>query len=137
MRGILITSIAAVCLVSCGASQPTSSNAMHVIEPYRHAGTWVFDDSRVGLVREPFVAGTPALIDKLVADVSNAQGGFRLLFSGDPFPGHTHEFHRGRAEGGGYWYRSDDFDAEGWLCPALFKYFRKAPATLYVKAEAK
>ena len=24
---------------------------------------------------------------------------------------------------------------EGWLCPALFKYFPVAPDTLYVKAE--
>lgn len=137
MRRILIASIAMVCLVSCGAQQPTSSNALHVIEPYRHAGTWVFDDAKTNLVREPFVSGMPAIIDKLVADVPNAQSGFRLLFSGVPFPGHTHKFRRGRAEGGGYWYRCDAFDAEGWLCPALFKYFREAPTTLYVKAEAK
>jgi len=26
---------------------------------------------------------------------------------------------------------------EGWLCPALFRYFDKAPPELYVKAEAK
>jgi hypothetical protein len=26
---------------------------------------------------------------------------------------------------------------EGWLCPALFKYFDKAPAELYAKAESK
>jgi hypothetical protein len=25
---------------------------------------------------------------------------------------------------------------EGWLCPALFRYFDEAPAELYVKAEA-
>jgi len=25
---------------------------------------------------------------------------------------------------------------EGWLCPALFKYFEKAPKEIYVKAEA-
>jgi hypothetical protein len=26
---------------------------------------------------------------------------------------------------------------EGWLCPALFKYFDKAPPELYVRAEPK
>lgn len=25
---------------------------------------------------------------------------------------------------------------EGWICPAMFKYYDKAPAHLYVKAEA-
>lgn len=25
---------------------------------------------------------------------------------------------------------------EGWLCPALFKYFEQAPARIFVKAEA-
>jgi hypothetical protein len=25
---------------------------------------------------------------------------------------------------------------EGWLCPALFKYFESAPKTLYAKAQA-
>ena len=38
---------------------------------------------------------------------------------------------------GGNWYASDDPPMEGWLCPALFRYFDKAPAELYVKAEAK
>ena len=27
--------------------------------------------------------------------------------------------------------------AEGWLCPALFRYFDEAPEEIYVKAEAK
>jgi hypothetical protein len=31
------------------------SNAMMVIYPDREQYTWVFDDERVGLVREPFV----------------------------------------------------------------------------------
>jgi hypothetical protein len=38
---------------------------------------------------------------------------------------------------GGNWYTSDDPPMEGWLCPALFRYFDRAPSELYVKAEAK
>jgi hypothetical protein len=30
-------------------------NAINVIVPYKHNGTWVFDDPGVGLRREPFV----------------------------------------------------------------------------------
>ena len=29
------------------------------------------------------------------------------------------------------------FNAEGWLCPALFKYFDEAPDTIYVRFEPK
>ena len=40
-------------------------------------------------------------------------------------------------EMGGNWYGSDDPPMEGWLCPALFKYYRSAPKELYVKADPK
>jgi hypothetical protein len=113
-------------------------NAIFVIAPYRYQGTWVFDDPAVGLVREPFVAGVPAMIDHLVADIPNAKDGFRLLFSTRPFPGYQEKvaWIRGDEECGGNYYRLDDPPMEGWLCPALFKYFDEAPAELYVKAEA-
>jgi hypothetical protein len=32
-------------------------NAINVISPYKYLGMWVFDDPRVGLSQEPFVAG--------------------------------------------------------------------------------
>jgi hypothetical protein len=35
----------------------------------------------------------------------------------------------------GNWYRVDEPPSEGWLCPALFKYFDEAPRELFVKAE--
>jgi hypothetical protein len=38
---------------------------------------------------------------------------------------------------GGWWYASDEPEAEGWLCPALFRDFDEAPEEIYVKAEAK
>ncbi|HAH49402.1 MAG TPA: hypothetical protein DCM07_32110, partial [Planctomycetaceae bacterium] len=56
-------------------------NAIMVIAPYRHQGTWVFDDSSAGLVQEPFVAGVPEMIDVIVKDIPDADAGFRLLFS--------------------------------------------------------
>lgn len=110
-----------------------------IIQPYRSGGTWVFDDEAVGLCREPFVAGVPEMIDELVAGIPDAEDGFRMLFSGSPFPGAT-RYDRQRQDGGGWWYRKHDGEAgrggEGWLCPALFKYFEEAPGTLYAKAEA-
>ncbi|HLL88965.1 MAG TPA: DUF6717 family protein [Tepidisphaeraceae bacterium] len=112
------------------------ANAIMVIQPYWHAGTWVFDDPAVGLVREPFVSGIPEMIDVLVKDVANARDGFRLLFSGGPFPGQQAVFEKTRSDLGGTWYRTvEGPPAEGWLCPALFKYFDVAPQRIYAKAE--
>jgi hypothetical protein len=41
-------------------------NVINVIAPYKHQGMWVFDDPRVGLVQEPFVAGADTIIDRVV-----------------------------------------------------------------------
>jgi hypothetical protein len=111
------------------------ANQVMVIQPYWSAGTWVFDDPATGLVREPFVSGVPEMIDKLVEDIPDARRGFRLIFSGSPFPGHQMSVDWRREEYGGNWYRNDEHGMEGWLCPALFKYFEEAPRKLYVKAE--
>lgn len=112
-------------------------NSIFVIAPYKFEGAWVFDDPRVGLVQEPFVAGADAMIERLVAAIPNAAGGFRLFFSPEPFPGFAVKLDWSREEYGGNWYRCDAYNMEGWLCPALFKYFEQAPPNIYVKAESK
>ena len=111
------------------------ANAIMVIFPYRYENTWVFDDELVGLVREPFVSGIPEMIDLLVEHIPNADGGFKLLFSHSPFPGYQAELVFLREEMSGSWYRWESKNIEGWLCPALFKYFEQAPAKLYAKTE--
>lgn len=110
-------------------------NSLFVIAPYRYNGMWVFDDEKVGLVREPFVSGIDVMIDQLVADIPNAENGFRLIFSPAPFPGYTVKLEWRRTEYGGNWYYSPRFNMEGWLCPALFKYFKEAPQELYGRTE--
>lgn len=112
------------------------SNQIGIISPYWLHDTWVFDDPATGLVQEPFVAGVPVMIDDLVADIPDARSGFRLLFSALPFPGYQRKLEWVREEMGGNWYRSEEPPMEGWLCPALFRYFESAPAELYVRAEA-
>lgn len=110
-------------------------NQIFVIAPYWHAGTWVFDDPSRDLEQEPFVMGIPAMIDDLVQEIPNARTGFRLLFSAAPFPGYQRRVERVREEMDGNWYRADEPRSEGWLCPAIFKFFETAPAEIYVKAE--
>jgi hypothetical protein len=110
-------------------------NAIMVIAPYLHEGTWVFDDESARLVKEPFVAGVPEMIDVLVKDIPEADRGFRLLFSAKPFPGHQKELRWLRGDFGGNVYALDDPPMEGWICPAMFKYYSTPPKNLYVKAE--
>jgi hypothetical protein len=114
-------------------------NHIMVIAPYwlEEVGMWVFDDPGAGLHQEPFIGDTTEMIDDLVKDIPDARGGFRLLFSAMPFPGYRRRLTWKREEMGGNWYASDDPPMEGWLCSALVRYFGRAPALLYVKAEPK
>ena len=114
-----------------------SSNAIMIIAPYRYNGTWVFDDEAVGLRREPFVAGVPQMIDALVKDIPDARDGFRLLFSANPFPGSQKKLTWVRGDSLGNYYKLDDPPMEGWICPAMFRYYKAPPKALFVKAEAK
>ncbi len=113
------------------------NNAILVIQPYKWNGLWVFDDPRVGLDKEPFVSGMPEIIDAAVKDIPNAENGFVLIFSANPFPGAEVELEWDRESLGGNWYRWTKTGQEGWLCPALFHYFDKAPARLYAQAKPK
>jgi hypothetical protein len=40
-------------------------------------------------------------------------------------------------QGSGNLYYSKDLNLEGWLCPALLKYFAAAPAELFVQVKAR
>jgi hypothetical protein len=68
-------------------SATTQMNTINVTSPYKHLGQWVFDDPRVGLLHEPFVAGADTWIDRVVAGIPDAEQGFTLIFSSMPFPG--------------------------------------------------
>lgn len=109
------------------------ANCIFVIRPYRWNGMWVFDDPDVGLVREPFVAGVPAMIERATANIPNADQGFVAVFSAGYFPDATVVLERVRPEGGGNVYRWAETGQEGWLCPALFRYFDAAPEKLYIQ----
>jgi len=110
-------------------------NAINVICPYKYHGMWVFDDARVGLVQEPFVAGADTMIDRVVADIPDAAKGFVMMFSAAPFPGHQYRLDWQRADGGGNWYHCEQLGMEGWLCPALLRYFGDPPEQLYVQVK--
>ena len=112
-------------------------NVINVIEPYWHFGMWVFDDPRVDLADEPFVGGADVMIDRVTADIPNARSGFTMVFSGMRFPGHRFRLEWRREEGGGNVYYSPELDAEGWLCPALLRYFDEPPSEICVQVKPK
>ncbi len=112
-------------------------NAIVAIHPYKAHGMWVFDDAAVGLSQEPFVSGADDIIERMAAAIDNAENGFTLLFSPQPFPGFQLELDWRRADLSGNWYRCESIDMEGWLCPALLRYFESPPPKLYAQFRAK
>lgn len=114
---------------------PLSRNAMFFITLRRENGMWCFTDRERGLVKEPLVAGIPEILEELILDndipMKKAVKGLRVVFAGKEFPGAQIKLTRGKKESGGAWYSTDD-ELEGWLCPALLKFFKTAPTKLYV-----
>ena len=110
-------------------------NSITVIKPYRWEGLWVFDDERVDLDKEPFVGGADTLIDIAIQQkaISKAEDGFLLLFSADPFPGADFHLEWVREELGGNVYVWREANHEGWLCPALLKYFDSPPSDIFIQ----
>ncbi len=82
------------------------------------------------------MSGMSEMIDHLVIEIHNAENGFTLLFSASPFPGYHAELTWLREAYGGNWYQWEAKGMEGWLCPAMFHYFKETPPTLYCQAEA-
>ena len=111
-------------------------NSINIIAPYKYHGTWVFDDPRAGLDKEPFVAGADTMIDRVVADIPDAQHGFTLIFSASPFPGHQYRLDWQSGDAEGNWYQSEELQMTGWLCPALLLYFSEAPKQLYIQVRS-
>jgi len=116
-----------------------NSNAINVIRPFKWNGMWVFDDERVGLDKEPFVAGADTMIDVAIErkGIQGADDGFLLVFSEHAFPSADAQVSWVRAQGSGNVYewqldREDEESVmEGWLCPALNLYYPDAPKRLY------
>jgi hypothetical protein len=111
-------------------------NELHVIAPYKHHGMWVFDDNKVGLVQEPFVGGADTIIDVMTQNIPHAASGFTMVFASYAFPGHQFQFEWLGPQGSGNLYHSPDLHLEGWLCPALLRYFNSSPQRLFVQVKA-
>lgn len=106
------------------------ANSIFTIAPYRYYGGWVFDDERVGLDKEAFVAGADILLDRIAGKRIQVTA----IFSEIPFPDHELKLVRKGGEiGMGTDYFCEELQQDLWLCPALGKYFDKSPETIYLK----
>lgn len=112
-------------------------NALFAIAPYKYEGLWVFDDLDKGLIKEPFVGGADDIIELWVKEIPRADDGFTAIFSAEAFPGYTLHLTWLRKELSGNVYRCEEFGVEGWLCPALLRYFESPPMEIYALAKVK
>ena len=108
-------------------------NAVYSIRPYRYQSMWVFDDARVGLVKEPFVMGIPEIIDRAVQHLNQPETGFTVLFNNTGLPQADIILNKLNEEAGGNWYKCETTGMTGWICPALYKYYPEAPEKLFIK----
>jgi hypothetical protein len=87
------------------------------------------------IVISPPTKGIPSP-SRLIANekpASQPKNGFLLLFSATSFPSADLQLEWVREDGSGNIYLWREAGQEGWLCPALLRYFDRAPAELYVQ----
>ena len=89
----------------------------------------------MGLVKEPFVGGADTIIDEATSRIPKAGEGFLAVFSASYFPDAQIVLEWVREEGGGNVYRWPEKGMEGWLCPALLRYFTEPPAKLHIQVK--
>ena len=121
-------------LFSCGYK---STDNIFVIEPYKSEDRWYFDDAEMKLLHEPFVKNIGLMIDEMTINIPNAENGFKLLFSAKEFPDYSLKLKWTRSKNIGNYYYCKELDLEGWLCPALLKYYKDPPLYIFIKAEKK
>ena len=120
-----------------GRFQKSKEEIVALILTRKH-GIWTFDDERVGLIQEPFVGDVNRFFDLLTEGIPDADRGVTILFSENPFFGHSMIFKWLRFDCGGNWYECDRIlGSEGWLCPALYLYFDAAPQSIFLRAMRK
>jgi len=108
-------------------------NNIIVLFPYFKNGTWMFDDESVGLKGEPFVCGIPEMINYVITkkNIKNTDKGVALFVSATELPSYDLKLMWSRFEAGGNWYNCLETKTDGWLCPALYKYFNSTPSSLF------
>jgi hypothetical protein len=86
-------------------------NSLYVTNIYNHEGTYVFDDTPVGLVREPFIISMPQIIEHQMGGPIDT---ITAIFSAAAFPSYNTVLKRLHPEYGGTRYELDGSHLQGW-----------------------
>ncbi len=108
-------------------------NSIINIQPYKYQGMWVFGDERVDLVKEPFISGMPEIIEHTLASKGLTKTSFNMLFSSTEIPDVDVILTKQERFAKGNWYIDLKTGMRGWLCPALYLYYNRAPKKLFIK----
>lgn len=111
-------------------------NAIQVINTYKHGEAWVFDDPNVGLVKEPFVAGADTLIQHIADTWLGGKDKVTIIFADIAFPNYDiiiDKVDKNVMGESGTTYFCAALNMELWLCPALLKYFKTSPNTIWAQ----
>jgi len=71
----------------------------------------------------------------LSENIINAEDGFNLLFSHQPFPGYQIQLDWLRSEYSGEWYMWKEKRIDCWFCSVLKRFYPTVVRNLYAKAE--
>jgi len=119
-----------------------TANAVNQLEVYWTGATWAFDDARVGLVAEPFVAGAEMIISDAIEREHGhlvlkkaKENGIVITFSKNLLPYVEDEASvilQEQFDKFGHGMYIDNFTGRvGWLCPATLHYFKDYPEYIY------
>ena len=119
-----------------------TANAVNQLQVYWTGYTWAFDDHRVGLVGEPFVAGAELIISDAIKRKYGAKvlkeamgNGVVLTFSKEQLPNLKDEapvkLQASFDEHGHGMYKDKSTNQVGWLCPATLHYFKDYPKEIF------
>ena len=111
----------------------SAGNTIFRIVVYRQDGLWVFDDKQYDISGQPFVFGSDLILEKMVAEINDAEVRVNVLFSSIPFPGSEYCLKFVRQETEGFVYRWEEMKLQGWLSPSLRNYFMEPPPKMYLQ----
>lgn len=119
-----------------------TANAVNQLKVYWTGSTWAFDDPRIGLVAEPFVAGAEMIISDAIERAHGylvlkkaKETGIVITFSKTLLPHVEDEVSitlQEQFDKFGHGMYIDNFSGRvGWLCPATLHYFKDYPEYIY------
>src|SRR2546423_1023733 len=92
----------------------------------------MWDSQHNGTGRFLKPGATASVRNELFARVARA-----AMFASEPFPGHQFRLDWRRSDGSGNWYYALGLELEGWLSPALLRYFPEAPKAIYFQVKSR